>query len=267
MDKRVNLKPSLGQFFLEDQEFFLKIIDLTAIQSNEVVLEIGAGDGRLTKLLAKKAQKVIAIEIDKRFLPNLKRLPKNVEIVIGDALKFFSLKKIRKFDKIVANLPSNLVEPLFHRLTSINFKLAIFLVPEKFAYKLIGNPIFTAYFEIKLIAKVPKKSFFPVPRTNWEMISLRKLADPLKTSKTELFLIRFIYEHPMAKIKNSLMEGIIKFFSSKGKKLSKNQARQIIAKAKIKKEILESLPINSKVYSKVAKVVATLFSPIGTKFF
>lgn len=245
----------LGQFFLENQEVLQKIVDSAAIQPNEVVLEIGAGDGRLTKLLAEKAKKVVAVEIDEKFLSELKKLPKNVEVIIGDALEYLSSRLVIKQNKILGNLPSTLVEPIFHKLFGIHFKLAVFLVPEKFAYKLANNPVFNAYFEIKLIDKVSKKSFLPVPRTNWEIISVTKIPDPLKSGKMELFLIRYFYEHPNAKLKNSLMEAVIEIFSRKGEKLTKNQARKIVAKAKIKKELLENIPTKPLVYSELVKML------------
>ena len=254
------LKADLGQFFLENQEILQKIVDFAAVQPNEVVLEIGAGDGRLTKLLAQKAKKVIAIEIDEKFKPDLEQLPQNVELIIGDALEFLERKPLKKFDKIVANLPSTLVEPIFHKLTLIYFELAIFLVPEKFAYKLMSHPVLGAYFEIKLIDKVSKNSFFPVPRTNWEIISVGKVADPLKSGKAELFLIRYIYEHPNAKLKNSLMEAVIKVSSAKGKKLTKNQAREIVAKAKIKNELSENLPTEPSSYKIVTENLIKIIS-------
>jgi len=253
---RVRDRVDLGQFFLEDPKILGKIVDLAAIQPDEVVLEIGAGDGRMTKLLAQKAKKVIAIEIDKKFTPLLKKLPKNVEVVIGDALEYLSSNPKIKLNKILGNLPSTLVEPIFPKLIKLDFKLAIFLVPEKFAYKLADHPVLSAYFGIKLIEEVSRKSFSPVPRTSWEIIAIEKIPDPLKSGRVDLFLTRFVYEHPNAKLKNSLMEGIIKFYAAKGKKLTKNKARTIIAKAKIGKNILENLPADSSSYSDLIKKLA-----------
>lgn len=216
------LKADLGQFFLEDKSILQRILSAAEIQPNEIVLEIGAGDGRLTRLLAQTAKKVIAVEIDKKFEPVLKQLPSNVEIIIDDALKFLGKKK---YDKLVANLPSTLTEPILHKLISVNFKLAVFLVPEKFAYKIEKHPVFCLYFETKLIEKVLKTAFQPMPRTNWEIILITKKKDPSKTGNLDLFLRRFVYEHPKAKVKNSLVEGLIKFRLINGERLTKNQAR------------------------------------------
>ena len=258
MKKRTGDKLDLGQFFLQDKTIIQKLVEAALINKKEVVVEIGAGDGRITKLLAQKAGKVIALEIDKKFLPQLKKLPGKVEIRIEDALGFLQNQSSRKIDKLVANLPSSLVEPVFKTLTQTDFVRAAFLVPQKFTRKLKNQPVFQAYFEIELIEKVSKKAFFPVPKTNWQMIAVEKIPEPLKSGKQELFLLRFIYEHPKAKLKNSLIEAIINIFAHKGKKLTKNQARKILKKAKINPEILEGLPENASVFLDSIKKLSRL---------
>lgn len=222
----------LGQFFLENREILQKIVEIISPRDSDVILEIGAGDGRMTKILAKKAKRVIAIEVDKKFKPFLTFMPKNVFVVFLDALRYFSKKPLERFNKIVGNLPSSLVEPLFQKLVKIKFQRAVFLVPEKFAYKIEKHPVFSLYLQAKLIQKVSKTAFSPVPKTNWEIVLVTKKKDPLKTGDLNLYLKRFIYEHPKAKTRNALTKGLIKFYSAKGKKLTKNQAREIAAKIK-----------------------------------
>lgn len=236
------LKADFGQFFLEEREILQEIVTSASVKKNEIVLEIGAGDGRLTRFLLEKAKRVIAVEIDEKFRPKLKELPGKVEIIIDDALNFLSQKSVKKFDKIVSNLPSSLVEPLFQKLAKINFSLAVFLVPEKFAYKVEKIPGFSLYFQSKLIKKVAKKAFNPIPKTNWEVVMVTRKPDPLKTENLNLYLQRYVFEHPQAKLKNSLREGIIKYSVFRGKKLTKNQTRKIIEKIGINLKVLESLP-------------------------
>ncbi|HNP89612.1 MAG TPA: rRNA adenine N-6-methyltransferase family protein [Candidatus Woesebacteria bacterium] len=244
-------REDLGQFFLEDESILQKIVDLAEIRPNEVVLEIGAGDGRMTRLLAEKAKKVIAVEIDKRFSSDLKKIAKNVEVVIQDALKYLSADSKIKLDIVIGNLPSTLVEPIFPKLIKVNFRLAIFLVPEKFAYKLKSHSVLGTYFEIKLIDKVAKKSFSPVPRTNWKIVLLEKAADPSKSDRPDLFLTRFVADHPKAKLKNSLMEGMIRWSAAQGKIITKNESRELVAGLKIEKKYLESVPKNLSILEKI----------------
>lgn len=233
------LKADLGQFFLEDRKILREVVEKMSINKGEIVLEIGTGDGRITRLLAERAKKVITIEIDKELTPNLKKLPKNVSLMVGDALEILSRRSLRKIDKIVGNLPSAIIEPLFWKLTKIKFSSAVFLVPEKFAYKCEKQPVLSLYFSYKLICKVPKSAFSPVPRTNWEILKVEKLPDPLVSGNFPLYLKRYLVEHPQAKLKNSLTEALIRFNSSQGKVVTKNQAREIIGKLKISRKDLE----------------------------
>lgn len=90
-------RKSLGQNFLIDQHVLGKIIRAADIGPEDIVLEIGAGIGGLTQILAEYASKVIAVEIDKYLVAALKDIflnYQNVQIVHGDILKL----DLSKFD-------------------------------------------------------------------------------------------------------------------------------------------------------------------------
>jgi len=220
----------LDQFFLVDQNIVGDVVSTAEISDKDTVLEIGAGSGVVTRELVKRAGRVIAVEIDKKFTKDLKVIPGNVQLIFNDALKVLKDRKKYplKFNKIVGSLPSSIVEPIMHILIKVNFEKAVFLVPLKFAFKLTSGSIFTACFNTKILKKVSRKSFTPIPKTNWAMIKLSKRAGPLKTDDLPRFLQQFVYEHPKAKAKNALVEGLIRFSKAKGKILTKNQARKIL---------------------------------------
>jgi 16S rRNA (adenine1518-N6/adenine1519-N6)-dimethyltransferase len=82
-------KPKLGQHFLSDQSAAVQIVDALGDVSQKTVLEIGPGRGVLTSLLARKARRLIAIELDRVLAAQLRmefNQTENVEIVEGDAL-------------------------------------------------------------------------------------------------------------------------------------------------------------------------------------
>ena len=82
-------KPKLGQHFLSDQSAAVQIVDALGEISQKTVLEIGPGRGVLTSLLARKARRLIAIELDRVLAAQLRmefNQTENVEIVEGDAL-------------------------------------------------------------------------------------------------------------------------------------------------------------------------------------
>ncbi|MBI1971258.1 MAG: methyltransferase domain-containing protein, partial [Candidatus Wildermuthbacteria bacterium] len=82
-------KKWLGQNFLRDERILRRILDAAGLKKTDVVLEIGPGTGILTKALAARVKKVIAVEKDPHMVEILKEELKNfnnVEIVLGDIL-------------------------------------------------------------------------------------------------------------------------------------------------------------------------------------
>lgn len=213
------------------------MVEAAVLNKNDQVLEIGAGRGVVTRKIAEKAGKVWAVEIDRNFAKELKKMPPNVKVIFADALKI--LGKV-KFDKIVASLPSSIVEPLVKRLIKIDFKLVSLLVPLKFAGKLLNDVFLTTYFETQLISKVERKSFHPQPKTNWALVRITKKPPPLAAKDYPRFIRKYLIEHPKAKLKNALAEVVVEVYLNQGEKLTKNQARTIIQKLKISALRLES---------------------------
>ena len=85
------LKHSLGQNFILDEAVQAELADFTGVTEQDNVLEIGAGSGMLTKQLALRCGRVIAVELDRDMIPWLKAAVlscPNAEIVQGDILSF-----------------------------------------------------------------------------------------------------------------------------------------------------------------------------------
>jgi 16S rRNA A1518/A1519 N6-dimethyltransferase RsmA/KsgA/DIM1 with predicted DNA glycosylase/AP lyase activity len=96
---------------------------------------------------------------------------------------------------------------------------------------------------------VDKLKFYPMPKTNSVVIDLIKLPDPIENKNLGLFLRQYMYQHEGQLVKNSLMEGLIKYARFVySKKVTKNQAREIVAKSQIPKELLEKQPDNPEIY-------------------
>lgn len=106
--RELGLSPSkaLGQNFLHDPAIVRRIADNAGIQPGDVVLEIGPGLGILTEELARRAARVVAIELDRQLAGYLPRvMPPNVEIVEGDALAVDPPRLAGTDYLVVANLP------------------------------------------------------------------------------------------------------------------------------------------------------------------
>ena len=87
--RRPQLKPKLGQHFLADDSFALQIVDALGNVSQNTVLEIGPGRGVLTSLLAKRARRLIAVELDRVLAAQLRLrfgMFPNVEVIEADIL-------------------------------------------------------------------------------------------------------------------------------------------------------------------------------------
>ena len=105
------------------------------------MFEIGAGIGNLTERLARKAKKVIAIELDPSLVNVLHdRFNKieNIEIIQGDALKI----DFPEFDKVVSNLPYSISSEITFKLLRHKFKLGILMYQYEFAVRMVSPPKF-----------------------------------------------------------------------------------------------------------------------------
>ena len=113
---KIVAKKALGQNFLKDESVAEKIINSTEI-TGKIILEVGAGQGFLTKhILSQNPKKLIIVEKDSRMIPILQGFCeangyKNVEIINGDALQFDVAELSKKYGEkitIIANLPYNI---------------------------------------------------------------------------------------------------------------------------------------------------------------
>ena len=258
--QKYNLHPDMekDQYFLLDNNILQQIVGLADLNRKDIVLEIGAGVGNLTEKLSQKAGTVIAFEIDLRFKPILEELPKNVAVHYENALDFIQLQgkswQFKEYNKIVSNLPYSFCEPFLHNLTFLKYDKAILLIPQKFANKIASNPVFGAFFEVKLKFKVDKSKFYPQPSTNSVVIDLIHLPSPTKTRNLSLFLRQYLYQHEAQKVKNALREGLIEYAQLvHNKKVTKNQARSILDNIDIDPELLNKYPDNPEIYQEVGK--------------
>jgi len=123
------------QHFLIDDQVLERIIEYGKLTKADTVLEIGAGYGNLTAKLAKKAGKVIAIEVDPELAPSIKKV-ENLEVILGDALK----EEFPHFNKVISNLPYSISSPVTFKLLQHGFELGILMYQHEFAKRLVASP-------------------------------------------------------------------------------------------------------------------------------
>lgn len=226
-------KKRLGQSFLVEESVLDKMISYASIDSDDVVLEVGAGLGFLTERLAELAGQVIAVEIDPRLVKVLThRLSnyENVMILMGDVLKI----PIPAFNKVVSIPPYSISSPLLFWLFKRNFDCAVLTFQEEFGQRLAALPntenygrlTVTVYYyaDVDLLDFIPKEFFWPMPKVNSTIIRLRPRKPPFHVENEELFFkfIRAVFTQKNKKIRNA----IITFFRDIG--ISKNIYVQLI---------------------------------------
>lgn len=251
--KRNNIvtDPKKDQFFLADEYVIKRMIDIAQITKEDRVLEVGAGLGFLTRKLASCAKEVIAIEIDKRFEPILKGLPRNVEVIYGDAYKLLNdkdfLRKTKPPTKTVSNIPYSQAQNILHNYTNYSWYQGdfVWLAPASLADKINNEPILGAYFTAEVIELVPKTAFYPQPNTSSAIIFFKRILDPKKTKNFEIYFRRWLYNHEEWKVKNALREALIQAaYDLKGVRITKNQARELVSTLGIPEQELERLTNN-----------------------
>ena len=202
------MKKKFGQNFLTNQTVVKKIIEASNINSNDDILEIGPGDGVLTKeIIKKKPNTFIAVEIDRSLMSTLQVLfnkkKNNYELILADALKFDESSKFSNNFKIISNLPYNISLPLLikwiDQLKKIPFANKMILMFQKeVAERILAKKdskkygrisiLCSSFYHIKKIIDVDKKDFFPIPKVNSIVLSF----DPLKKSKISIDNLEFL---------------------------------------------------------------------------
>ena len=172
-----------GQHFLIDRAVLEREADYADLRKTDSVLEIGAGDGRLTEVLAARAGKVYAVEIDRSFRPELAELQRrfpNVEVRFGDALK----ESFPKVEKVVSNLPFRISVPLILKLLDSEFETAVLLCQKRLAKRLCAGPGERGYCwlsvfvrrvaEPRYLETVKRQAFRPVPKVDSALVKLER---------------------------------------------------------------------------------------------
>ena len=224
-------KKRLGQNFLINGEVIQDIIDYANISKDDVIVEIGPGVGFVTEQLVKYAKKVIAIELDEEAIKELEKLEcNNLEIIHADVLKTDLSTLCEENIKIVANIPYYITSPIIAHLLGeiddLNNKNRnkiidiILMVQEEVAYRLVATEkssgkqygllsiLAQFWADCKIIRTVGRKSFYPAPKVNSALVSLKVRKEPkLKLSDYSHFrkTIKAAFSQRRKTLKNCLI--------------------------------------------------------------
>lgn len=218
-------KKRLGQNFLVDPRVREKMIEACAFSSSDIVLEIGAGSGLMTALIADKVKKLVALEIDSHLYNTLVDIfagENNVFILQQDILKFdlsAYFKDARQKIKVFGNIPYYISTPIIELLLEHkNIIDTVFITVQKeFAARAVVKPgtkvygslsCFLQYYtEPKVLFCVKRKSFKPAPQVDSALLKLKIRQVPaVRVDNEELFfkIIRAGFNQRRKTLKNSL---------------------------------------------------------------
>ena len=236
----VNETDKLDQHFLIDEKVIQKFIESAELKESDIVVEVGPGKGNISSLIVSKVKKLYLIEKDERLKHFLNKLLRydNVEIIYDSVLDTF----IPKCDKIITSLPYSIIEPFIYKIIKCDFKEIIMITGNKYADNVISNKITklslltNCFFKATKIMDILPESFNPKPRVLSSMIKLVKISE--NDLSDILIIFRNLFFYGDKKLKNALMESLIRLNYLKGNNLTKKEAKEIIAKVNLSEEIL-----------------------------
>ncbi|MDA8084521.1 MAG: 16S rRNA (adenine(1518)-N(6)/adenine(1519)-N(6))-dimethyltransferase RsmA [Nitrospiraceae bacterium] len=214
------MKKHLGQNFLYDRRILSAIVEASGITSEDTVVEIGPGPGTLTRLLAEKAKKVTAIELDHELclkLINELRGFGNIDLVEGDAMKY-PYEDIGGF-RVVANIPYYITTPIIFRLLDAKHHLEsmTLTIQKEVAERIVAPPGGKDYGVLSIAIQcyaipslrfiVPKEAFHPVPKVDSAVVHISMRKEPLVSAEEEnLFfkVVRTAFSQRRKTLSNSL---------------------------------------------------------------
>ncbi|WP_144481338.1 16S rRNA (adenine(1518)-N(6)/adenine(1519)-N(6))-dimethyltransferase RsmA [Cytobacillus oceanisediminis] len=203
-----SFKKSLGQNFLIDTNILNRIVDHAQLTDGSGAIEIGPGIGALTEQLAKRAEKVVAFEIDQRLLPILEETLSpypNVKIIHSDVLKadvhavmeqeFAQFKDVM----VVANLPYYVTTPILMKLLEERLPIRgiVCMLQKEVGDRISAKPGTKEYGSLSIAVQyytkaetvmiVPKTVFMPQPNVDSAVIRLTLHDEPPVKVKDEAF--------------------------------------------------------------------------------
>lgn len=220
--KLAGIRPNkgLGQHFLVDRKSLETIMEAANPTGDDTVLEIGPGLGVMTRPLAERVGKLVAVEADGILAELLRRdAPANLEVVEGDVLKF-DFTSLPHGYKVIANIPYYLTSRLFRLLLESANPPSVMslLIQKEVAERIVAKPgklnilalSVQYYAEAEIVDEVERHKFWPAPDVDSAILRVTRREEPaFKADASELFrLIKAGFGEKRKQLRNSLSGGL-----------------------------------------------------------
>ena len=221
----VKFKKKFGQNFLKDINIVKRIVDVSEVDSNSLVIEVGPGGGVMTKELASRAKNVLAYEIDTDLEDELfKRLEKfdNVDVLFQDFLTSDLINDVSnyQYDKLyfVSNVPYYITTPILLKIieSGLNFNKIVIMVQKEVGDRFTTLPgsreygsitvLLNYFYNIKKEFFVSRKEFIPEPNVDSVIVSFSEKKDKLELKDFNFFekILRDSFQFKRKTLKNNL---------------------------------------------------------------
>ena len=224
LDKRPKQKKKLGQVFLRHEDMMSRIICSVGITRDDIVIEIGAGDGRVSDLLRFQASKLVMVEIDKEFQEVLfARFSSisNTHLICGDILAPATLEQIRQELQgqkaiIYGSIPYYITTPIMRWVLDNRqlFKSASLLMQKEVARRVVAgcgskeygflSVIMQLSADVSLGPVVGRKQFKPVPKVDSQVLHISLEKDEGILEEKFVSFVSTVFQQRRKQISNTI---------------------------------------------------------------
>ncbi len=224
MQQNIPLK-RFGQHYLKDENIISKIIAEIAPQFDDVIIEIGPGEGALTSRLTTNVNKLLAVEIDNRKYDQLQKKFPNLILIKDDFLRVNLqdiYNKYRQMLRIVGNIPYNITSPILFKMVEQRKIIhdSVLMIQYEVAKRIAAKPsskdygvlsvIVQHFAEVNLCFKVSPNVFYPRPKVFSAVIHLTFKKNLYNHQKDEIFIniVKAAFNNRRKMLYNSLKNSI-----------------------------------------------------------
>ena len=231
----VKFKKKFGQNFLKDINIVKRIVDVSEVDKDSLVIEVGPGGGVMTRELATRAKNVLAYEIDHDLEDELvKRLDgfDNVDVLFQDFLTSDLVNDIANYDYdklcFVSNVPYYITTPILMKIidSGLTFNKIVIMVQKEVGDRFTTEPgsreygsitvLLNYFYDIKKEFFVSRKQFIPEPNVDSLVVSFTPKKEKLELKDFKFFerVIRDSFQFKRKTLKNNLKNYDLKIVES-----------------------------------------------------
>jgi len=222
-------KKSLGQHFLVDKRVLHRIVSAAELTSEDTVIEVGPGLGILTKELAGRAGRVIAVEADPNLASALREVVADIDIIGADILETDPALLLASSGvadaspsyKVVANIPYYITSPILRHFLEASLKpsLIVVMVQKEVGEAIVAQPgrmsllavSIQFYGQPLIVDHVPARSFYPPPKVDSVILQIKVHEQPpVSVPQASKFfdVVRAGFSAPRKQLRNALAQGL-----------------------------------------------------------